>query len=143
MADRGAQVGGGAAQAVAGEAGGEVEADREQHRAGTELQRGLGRRHRLKNPEAGRNRHPPPSLSQCPDARAVLPLRRSRGRFAHIEADDRLDGMIDQRLDLYQPVAAIAEQIDLRRPNEAPLPSRRKKRLRFALAAARNEACAG
>ncbi len=36
------------------------------------------------------------------------------------EVYDRLDGMIDQRLDLYQPVAAIAEQIDLRRPNEAP-----------------------
>ncbi len=36
------------------------------------------------------------------------------------EVYDRLDGMIDQRLDLYQPVAAIAEQIDLRRPNDAP-----------------------
>ncbi|WP_246101981.1 transglycosylase SLT domain-containing protein [Methylobacterium terricola] len=36
------------------------------------------------------------------------------------EVYDRLDGMIDQRLDLYQPVAAIAEQIDTRKPNEAP-----------------------
>ncbi|MFH6781784.1 MULTISPECIES: transglycosylase SLT domain-containing protein [Methylobacterium] len=36
------------------------------------------------------------------------------------EVYDRLDGMIDQRLDQYQPVAAIAEQIDTRRPNEAP-----------------------
>ncbi|KMO17663.1 transglycosylase SLT domain-containing protein [Methylobacterium platani] len=36
------------------------------------------------------------------------------------EVYNRLDGMIDQRLDLYQPVAAIAEQIDTRRPNEAP-----------------------
>ncbi len=36
------------------------------------------------------------------------------------EVYDRLDGMIDQRLDLYQPVSAIAEQIDARRPTEAP-----------------------
>ncbi|MCF4125993.1 transglycosylase SLT domain-containing protein [Methylobacterium sp. SyP6R] len=36
------------------------------------------------------------------------------------EVYDRLDGMIDQRLDLYQPVAAIAEQIDTRRPNDVP-----------------------
>ncbi|KMO43276.1 lytic transglycosylase [Methylobacterium tarhaniae] len=36
------------------------------------------------------------------------------------EVYDRLDGMIDQRLDLYQPVAAIAEQIDTRRPSDAP-----------------------
>jgi hypothetical protein len=34
------------------------------------------------------------------------------------EVYDRLDGMIDQRLDLYQPVAAIAEQIDTRRPSD-------------------------
>ncbi|TGD98404.1 transglycosylase SLT domain-containing protein [Methylobacterium nonmethylotrophicum] len=36
------------------------------------------------------------------------------------EVYDRLDGMIDQRLDLYQPVAAIAERIDTRRPNDVP-----------------------
>ncbi len=36
------------------------------------------------------------------------------------EVYDRLDGMIDQRLDLYQPVAAIAEQIDTRRPSDMP-----------------------
>ncbi len=35
------------------------------------------------------------------------------------EVYDRLDGMIDQRLDQYQPVAAIAEQIDTRRPSDA------------------------
>ncbi|WP_244914124.1 transglycosylase SLT domain-containing protein [Methylobacterium frigidaeris] len=36
------------------------------------------------------------------------------------EVYDRLDGMIDQRLDLYQPVVAIAERIDIRRPSDAP-----------------------
>ncbi|AWN50157.1 hypothetical protein DK419_20860 [Methylobacterium terrae] len=36
------------------------------------------------------------------------------------EVYDRLDGMIDQRLDLYQPVAAIAERIDNRRPSDPP-----------------------
>jgi hypothetical protein len=36
------------------------------------------------------------------------------------EVYSRLDGMIDQRLDLYQPVAAFAEQIDIRRPSDAP-----------------------
>jgi hypothetical protein len=36
------------------------------------------------------------------------------------EVYDRLDGMIDQRLDLYQPVVAIAERIDTRRPSDAP-----------------------
>ncbi|SFV13361.1 hypothetical protein SAMN02799631_05659 [Methylobacterium sp. 174MFSha1.1] len=36
------------------------------------------------------------------------------------EVYDRLDGMIDQRLGLYQPVAAFAEQIDVRRPSDAP-----------------------
>ncbi|WP_245447382.1 transglycosylase SLT domain-containing protein [Methylobacterium sp. 17Sr1-1] len=36
------------------------------------------------------------------------------------EVYSRLDGMIDQRLDRYQPVAAFAEQIDIRRPSDAP-----------------------
>ncbi|KMO31557.1 hypothetical protein VP06_19405 [Methylobacterium aquaticum] len=71
------------------------------------------------------NPHQPAQASFRAAARANRSLFfRREGRKTRsltvAEVYDRLDGMIDQRLDLYQPVAAIAEQIDTRRPSEMP-----------------------
>lgn len=71
------------------------------------------------------NPHQPAQASFRAAARANKSLFfRREGRKTRsltvAEVYDRLDGMIDQRLDLYQPVTAIAEQIDTRRPSDAP-----------------------
>ncbi len=69
------------------------------------------------------NPHQPAQASFRAAARANKSLFfRREGRKTRsltvAEVYDRLDGMIDKRLDRYQPVTAIAEQIDTRRPND-------------------------